>query len=251
MASVLNTSLRSLRKAGNIPQHIGLILDGNGRWAAANGLPRSEGHRAGEEALFDTVEGALEIGIPWLTAFVFSTENWKRSVEEVEFLMWFNQDLLLRRRDRLHQDGVRVWFVGEREDPRIPARNRELLLETEQLTTDNQQMNLVFAFNYGGKKEIIEATRRLARQIQLGEIEPEQINEQLFASQLYLPTMPPIDLLIRSSGEHRISNFCLWHVAYAELFFTEVLWPDFDRQHLYQAIAEFQLRHRRYGGTPR
>ena len=230
-----------------IPRHVGLILDGNGRWARARGLPRTAGHLAGEKALFDTVEGALQIGIEWLTAFVFSTENWNRSPEEVEFLMWFNEDLLLRRRDHLHADGVRMRFAGDLDDPRIPDRNRRHMAEAEELTKENDRLTLVFAFNYGSRRELTSAARRLATEAARGEIDPEEIDEAAFASRFYLPDMPDVDLVIRSSGEHRLSNFLLWQSAYAEFSFPGILWPDFDRHALLEAIVDYQSRERRFG----
>lgn len=232
-----------------IPAHVGLILDGNGRWANARGLPRTAGHLAGEEALFDTVEGALEIGIPWLTAFTFSTENWARSDDEVEFLMWFNEDLLLRRRDDLHAQGVRMLFAGRMDDPRVPDRNREHMADAAELTRDNRRLSLVFAFNYGGRWEMTEAARSLARQAAAGEITPEEIDEEAMRRALYVPDMPQVDLVIRSSGEHRLSNFLLWQSAYAELYFPGILWPDFDRKALLDAVIEYQSRERRFGGA--
>ncbi len=230
-----------------IPRHVGLILDGNGRWARARGLPRTAGHLAGEKALFDTVEGALQIGIEWLTAFVFSTENWNRSPEEVEFLMWFNEDLLLRRRDDLHADGVRMRFAGDLDDPRIPDRNRRHMAEAEELTKENDRLTLVFAFNYGSRRELTSAARRLATEAARGEIDPEEIDEAAFASRFYLPDMPDVDLVIRSSGEYRLSNFLLWQSAYAEFSFPGILWPDFDRHALLEAIVDYQSRERRFG----
>lgn len=225
-----------------VPTHVGLILDGNGRWANQRGLPRTAGHLAGEEALFDTVEGALEIGIEWLTAFTFSTENWGRSDEEVEFLMWFNEDLLLRRRDDLHAQGVQMVFAGDMDDSRIPDRNRKHMAEAEELTKDNTDLHLVFAFNYGSRREIVEAAKKLASS-------GETIDEETFARALYVPDMPGVDLIIRSSGEHRLSNFLLWQSAYAEFYFPGILWPDFDRHALVDAVAEYQARERRFGGA--
>lgn len=226
-----------------IPAHVGLILDGNGRWANQRGLPRTAGHLAGEEALFDTVEGALEIGIEWVTAFTFSTENWARSDDEVEFLMWFNEDLLTRRRDDLHSQGVRMRFAGDMDDPRIPDRNRKHMADAAQLTQDNDRLHLVFAFNYGSRREIVEAARKLAG------TDPEDIDEETFAAALYIPEMPDVDLVIRSSGEHRLSNFLLWQSAYAEFYFPGILWPDFDRHALVDAIHDYQGRDRRFGGA--
>ncbi|HUG31434.1 MAG TPA: polyprenyl diphosphate synthase [Acidimicrobiia bacterium] len=225
-----------------VPRHVGLILDGNGRWANQRGLPRTAGHLAGEEALFDTVEGALELGIEWVTAFTFSTENWSRSDDEVEFLMWFNEDLLLRRRDDLHAQGVRMLFAGDMEDPRIPDRNRRHMAEAEEKTKANTALHLVFAFNYGSRREIVEAAKTLAES-------GDAIDEESFQKALYIPDMPDADLIIRSSGEHRLSNFLLWQAAYAEFYFPGILWPDFDRHALVDAVVEYQARERRFGAA--
>jgi undecaprenyl diphosphate synthase len=232
-----------------IPRHVGLILDGNGRWANARGLPRTAGHAAGEAALFDTVEGALEIGIEWLTAYTFSTENWARSEEEVEFLMWFNEDLLTRRRDDLHAQGVRMLFAGDMADPRIPDRNRKHMAEASEMTAGNRDLNLVFAFNYGSRREIVEAVRALAARAVAGNMEPTDIDEAAITGALYIPDMPDVDLIIRSSGEHRLSNFLLWQSAYAEFHFPGILWPDFDREGLLEAVLDYQRRDRRFGGA--
>lgn len=232
-----------------IPTHVGLILDGNGRWANQRGLPRTAGHLAGEEALFDTVEGALEIGIRWLTAFTFSTENWEREEEEVEFLMWFNEDLLTRRRDELHAQGVRMRFAGDISDPRIPDRNRKHMAEAEELTGENERLQLVFAFNYGARREIAEAAAGIAREAVEGDLDPAAVDEDTLRRRLYIPEMPDLDLVIRSSGEMRLSNFLLWHAAYAELYFPGILWPDFDRHALLEAVADYQTRDRRFGGA--
>jgi len=232
-----------------IPAHVGLILDGNGRWANSRGLPRTAGHLAGEAALFDTVEGALELGIKWVTAFTFSTENWTRSDEEVEFLMWFNEDLLTRRRDELDAQGVRMWFAGDMEDPRIPDRNRKHMTEASEKTAGNTELNLVFAFNYGSRREIVDATVALAARVVAGEIAPEDIDEASIQASLYIPEMPDVDLIIRSSGEHRLSNFLLWQAAYAEFYFPGILWPDFDRHALVDAVVDYQNRDRRFGAA--
>lgn len=232
-----------------IPRHVGLILDGNGRWANARDLPRTAGHAAGEAALFDTVEGALEIGISWLTAYTFSTENWERDEEEVEFLMWFNEDLLTRRRDELHQQGVRMRFAGDLADHRVPDRNRRHMAEAAALTANNHRLNLVFAFNYGSRRELTEAARRVAVLAADGSIDPADIDEAMFQKNLYVADMPDLDLIIRSSGEHRLSNFLLWQAAYAEFVFPGILWPDFNRQHLLDAVVEYQRRDRRFGAT--
>lgn len=240
--------LSSLDRA-RIPRHVGLILDGNGRWANARGLPRTAGHAAGEAALFDTVEGAIEIGIEWLTAFTFSTENWERDPEEVEFLMWFNEDLLTRRRDDLHRQGVRMWFAGDLDDPRVPDRNRRHMAEAAALTAGNQRLHLVFAFNYGSRRELADAARGIAQEVAAGRLDPVAVDEGVVARHLYVPDMPDLDLVIRSSGEHRLSNFLLWQAAYAEFAFPGILWPDFDRHHLLEAVIEYQGRERRFGGA--
>ena len=232
-----------------IPSHVGLILDGNGRWANQRGLPRTAGHLAGEEALFDTVEGALEMGIKWVTAYTFSTENWARSGDEVEFLMWFNEDLLTRRRDDLNAKGVRMLFAGDMDDPRIPDRNRRHMREAEELTHDNDDLHLVFAFNYGSRREISEAAKRVSARVALGELQVSDVDEDVVAAELYVPDMPDVDLIIRSSGEHRLSNFLLWQAAYAEFYFPGILWPDFDRQGLVDAVVDYQARDRRFGGA--
>ncbi|MDP9494028.1 MAG: polyprenyl diphosphate synthase [Actinomycetota bacterium] len=232
-----------------IPRHVGLILDGNGRWANARGLPRTAGHLAGEAALFDTVEGALEIGIEWITAYTFSTENWSRSDDEVEFLMWFNEDLLLRRRDELDAQGVRMWFAGDMSDPRIPDRNRKHMAEAAEMTAANNRLHLVFAFNYGSRREIVEATRTVASKVVAGELSIDEIDEHAIESALYIPEMPAADLIIRSSGEHRLSNFLLWQAAYAEFYFPGILWPDFDRNGLVDAVVDYQARERRFGAA--
>jgi len=232
-----------------IPNHVGLILDGNGRWANARGLPRTAGHQAGEEALFDCIEGAAELGVNWLTAFTFSTENWSRSPEEVEFLMWFNEDLLLRRRDQLHALDIRIRFAGDLADPRVPERNRVHMRESEELTATNEGMTMVFAFNYGSRWELAEAARQIAREAAAGLLDPEDVTENSIGLRLAVPGMPDVDLIIRSSGEHRLSNFLLWQAAYAEFVFPGILWPDFNRDRLREAIIEYQQRDRRFGAA--
>ena len=233
----------------SIPRHVGLILDGNGRWANQRGLHRTEGHRAGEETLFDCIRAAVDIGIDWLTAFTFSTENWARDPEEVSFLMWFNEDLLVRRRDILNEWDVRILFAGDLDDPRVPERNRIRMRESEELTKANTAMTMVFAFNYGSRWELVEAARNVAQQAVDGEITPAEITEETFARSLAVPDMPDLDLMIRSSGEHRISNFLLWQAAYAEFVFPGILWPDFDRHAFLDAIVDYQQRDRRFGGA--
>ena len=230
-----------------IPDHVAIVMDGNGRWAQQRGLPRTEGHGAGEEALWDTVKGAVQIGLPWLTVFAFSTENWRRPPGEVRYLMNFNRTLLRRRRDELHRMNVRIRFIGRR-NWRIPRSVLKEIQEAEALTVANTGTTLSIAFNYGGQAEVVDAVKELAREVRDGKLRPESIDEKKIAERLYVPDMPPPDLLIRTSGEQRISNFLLWEVAYSELWFTPVFWPDFDREHLYEAIRDFQKRSRRYGG---
>jgi undecaprenyl diphosphate synthase len=231
-----------------MPAHVALVMDGNGRWAQQRGLKRTEGHAAGEEALFDTVEGGLEIGLQWMTVFAFSTENWRRPLDEVRFLMNFNERLLVARRDELHEKGVRVRFIGRR-GGRVPARVRRRIEETEDLTRHNRTMTLTFAFNYGSRAELVDAAQGIARDVRAGRLDPEKIDERTLRRHLYAPDMPDPDLLVRTSGEFRISNYLLWQLAYAELYFTDVLWPDFRRQHLFDAIADFQHRNRRFGSV--
>jgi undecaprenyl diphosphate synthase len=229
-----------------IPAHVACVMDGNGRWATKRGLPRTEGHGAGEEALLDTVEGGLELGLKWLTVYAFSTENWRRPPDEVRYLMRFNESLLVRRRDELNEKGVRVRFAGRR-DWRVPRRVLKRMDETVELTRRNKKMTLTIAFNYGGRAEIVDAVRTL-----VAEGTPaDKIDERAIAKHLYDPEMPDPDLMIRTSGEFRISNFLLWELAYSELVFTEVLWPDFRREHLFEAVREFQRRDRRFGGLER
>ncbi|HXR53853.1 MAG TPA: polyprenyl diphosphate synthase [Acidimicrobiales bacterium] len=229
---------------GKVPTHVACVMDGNGRWAAQRGLPRTEGHIAGEEALFNVVNGALEIGLRWLTVYAFSTENWRRPPDEVRFLMNFNETLLSRRRDELHRRGVRIRFAGRR-DRRVPRRVQRAMDEATALTEGDRTMTLTLAFNYGGRAEIIDAVRDLVAD----GIPPGKVNERAIASRLYWPDMPDPDLVVRTSGEYRISNFLLWELAYSELVFSDVLWPDFRSANLYEAVIEYQRRTRRYGGV--
>lgn len=231
-----------------MPRHVAIVMDGNGRWAKRRGLKRTDGHAAGEEALFDTVEGALEIGLQWMTVYAFSTENWRRPIDEVRFLMHFNESLLLRRRDDLNQRGVRVRFIGRRAG-RVPARLRRQISDAEELTAHNRRMTLTFAFNYGGRAELVDAVRAIAAEAASGRMRPDKVDERVIARHLYAPDMPDPDLLVRTSGEYRISNYLLWELAYSELYFTDVLWPDFRREHLFEAIREFQRRERRFGAV--
>ncbi|MEX1208138.1 MAG: polyprenyl diphosphate synthase [Acidimicrobiia bacterium] len=231
------------------PRHVAIVMDGNGRWAEARGLPRTAGHAAGEAALFDIVHGALELGIEWLTVFTFSTENWSRPADEVEFLMGFKEDLLTRRRDELHDLGVRVLFLGDRADARVGDRLRTRIREAEELTAGDANMTMVFAFNYGARAEIAAAARRLAVDAVAGKIDPADIDQEALAARFEIPDMPDPDLVIRTSGEQRVSNFLLWQSAYSEYAFPDTLWPDFRTEDLRQAVEEYRARERRYGGV--
>jgi undecaprenyl diphosphate synthase len=230
----------------HMPEHVAIVMDGNGRWAKRRGLKRTEGHAAGEEALFDAVEGGLEVGLPWMTVYAFSTENWRRPIDEVRFLMRFNESLLLRRRDDLDERGVRVRFIGRRSG-RVPRRVLRHIEDTEALTAHNRRMTLTFAFNYGGRAELVDGVRAIAAEVAAGKVKPDKIDERTIARHLYAPDMPDPDLVVRTSGEYRISNYLLWESAYSEFVFTDVLWPDFRRDDLFAAIREFQQRERRFG----
>ncbi len=229
-----------------IPQHVAIVMDENGRWAKRRGLKRTDGHTAAEEALFDTVEGALDIGMRWMTVYAFSTENWRRPLDEVRFLMRFNEELLLRRRDDLNTRGVRIRFIGRR-GGRVPRRVLRNIEDSEALTVRNRRMTLTFAFNYGGRAEITDAMRAIAHDVADGRVDPRRVDERMIERRLYAPDMPDPDLIVRTSGEYRLSNFLMWEAAYSELVFTDVLFPDFRRQHLFDAIGEFQRRDRRFG----
>jgi undecaprenyl diphosphate synthase len=227
-----------------IPHHIACVMDGNGRWAERRGLARTDGHAAGEEALFDAVEGARLMGVKWLTAWAFSTENWRRPPDEVRFLMGFNESLLVRRRDELNAKNVRVRFIGRR-DWRVPRRVLKRMDETVELTRNNTGMTLTMAFNYGGRAEIVDAVKSM---IEAG-VPAGKVTEKRLRDHLYAPDMPEPDVVVRTSGEYRLSNFMLWELAYSELVFTDVLWPDFRREHLFDAVREYQGRDRRFGGV--
>jgi undecaprenyl diphosphate synthase len=217
-----------------VPDHVAIVMDGNGRWATQRGLPRTEGHGAGEEALWDTVQGAVEVGVKWLTP-------------EVLYLMNFNRGLLRRRRDELNRMNVRIRFIGRR-NWRIPRSVLKEIRIAEELTCANTGTTLTIAFNYGGRVEIVDAVREIAREVQAGRLKPDKIDQETIAERLYAADMPEPDLLIRTSGEMRISNFLVWEAAYSELWFTPIFWPDFTREHLFEAIRDFQKRERRFGG---
>lgn len=228
------------------PEHIAIIMDGNGRWAKARGLPRVAGHRAGVEALRRTVRDVADLGISWLTVYAFSSENWSRPKAEVGELMGLLKMFIRRDLAELHKNGVRVRVIGERAGlaPDIAA----LLYEAEALTALNAQMNLVIAFNYGGRDEIVRAARRIAEDAQAGRLDPAALDQDHFAAYLDTESIPDPDLVVRTSGEERLSNFLLWQAAYAELVFVECYWPEFDRAELMRVLDIYALRDRRFGG---
>jgi undecaprenyl diphosphate synthase len=228
-----------------LPVHVAAVMDGNGRWATQRGLKRTEGHAAGEHALFDAVDGAIEIGLRWFTVYAFSTENWKRPDDEVRFLMGFNKGILERHAEDLHARNVRIRFIGRR-DWRVPRGVLRRMDWASDLTKDNTGLTFTIAFNYGGRAEIIDAVKALVAD----GVPASKIDEKAIRSRLYDPSMPDPELMIRTSGEFRISNYLLWELAYSELVFTDVLWPDFRKEHLADAIREFQARERRFGAVP-
>ena len=227
------------------PRHVAVIMDGNGRWAKRRGKNRSSGHEAGVEALRRAVEAAGALGLESLTVYAFSTENWTRPAFEVNFLMALLKMYVKSDVARLKREGVRVRMIGRRDD--LPDDILKLILDAEQSTSGNSKLNLNIAFNYGGRQEIVGAVQRLAAKVADGSLAPDSITEQDISNHVYMADQPEPDLIIRTSGEFRLSNFLLWQSAYAELLFLDVLWPDFDREHLEQAIAEFRSRDRRFG----
>ncbi len=228
-----------------VPKHVAVIMDGNGRWARAHGLPRTAGHERGEAALFDVVEGAIEAGVKHVTAYAFSTENWNRSPDEVRFLMGFNRDVIRRRRDDMNALGVRVRWAGRRR--RLWASVIRELEVAEAMTRDNRVLTLTMCVNYGGRAELADAARTVAQRVAAGELRADRVNERTLADALYVPEVPDVDRVLRTSGEQRLSNFLLWQTAYAEMVFMNVLWPDVDRRVLFEAIDIYARRDRRYG----
>lgn len=226
-----------------IPRHIAVVMDGNGRWAEDRGLKRTEGHMRGEDALFECIEGALELGVEWVTVYAFSTENWRRPKEEVKFIVNFNRDTLRKRREELHERDVRIRSIGRR-NWRMPRGLLKVIDESVERTRDNKRMTFTIAFNYGGRAEIVDAVRELVA----AGVKADKIDERAIAAHLYDPDMPDPDLVIRTSGESRISNFLLWQAAYSEFLFLDSLWPDFDRTSVYDAVRQYQERSRRFGG---
>ncbi|HZK31831.1 MAG TPA: isoprenyl transferase [Corynebacterium sp.] len=230
-----------------LPQHIALVMDGNGRWAEQRGMKRTEGHKRGEAVLMDVVDACLALEVPYLSAYAFSTENWRRTTTEVRFLMGFNRDVLRRQRDVLHEKGVRVVWVGRR--PRLWRSVIRELEAAEEMTAANTRMTLAMCVNYGGRAELVDAARKIAAAAAAGTLRPEQINEKTFAQFLYDPLMPDVDLFLRPSGEQRTSNFLPWQSAYAEMIYQEKLFPDFTPEDLFAAVLEYARRDRRFGGT--
>jgi undecaprenyl diphosphate synthase len=228
-----------------VPGHVAIVMDGNGRWAKSRGLPRTAGHERGEAALFDVVEGALQIGVTHISAYAFSTENWKRSPDEVRFLMGFNRDVIRRRRDYMHELGVRVRWAGRR--PRLWRSVINELETAEEMTRANDVLTLTMCVNYGGRAELADAAAALAADAVAGRVNPAKVDERVLARYLDEPELPDVDMFWRTSGEQRTSNFMLWQSAYAELVFSDVAWPDVDRRHLWAAIEEYAGRTRRYG----
>jgi trans,polycis-decaprenyl diphosphate synthase len=231
--------------AGQLPKHVAVVMDGNGRWATQRGLSRTEGHKMGEAVLIDITCGAIELGIKHLSVYAFSTENWRRSTDEVRFLMGFNREVVRRRRENLDIMGVRMRWVGSR------ARMwRSVIKEfeiAEEMTVNNSVITVNYCVNYGGRAELVEAMRDIARDAASGRIDPEQVSESTIAEHLHRPDIPDVDLFIRTSGEQRSSNFMLWQAAYAEYVFQDKLWPDYDRRDLWAACEEYVNRNRRFG----
>ena len=232
-------------KPEQIPNHVAVVMDGNGRWAKKRGLPRTAGHEAGEAALFDVVQGAIQIGVKELSAYAFSTENWRRSPEEVKFLMGFNRDVLRRRRDEMNDLGVRIRWVGRSQ--RLWGSVINELQEAEELTKKNKILTLNMCVNYGGRSELVDAVSDIATEVARRKLKPGQITEKLISKHLYNPKMSDVDLFLRSSGEQRTSNFLPWQSVYAEFVFMDVLWPDVDRNTLWKAIEIYAERDRRFG----
>ena len=232
-------------KADQIPNHVAVVMDGNGRWAKERGMPRTAGHEAGEASLLDMVHGAIEIGVKELSAYAFSTENWRRSPDEVKFLMGFNRDVIRRRRDEMNDLGVRIRWVGR--EQKLWSSVLSELKEAEELTKSNKVLTLNMCVNYGGRAEIVDAITSISKAIKSKKIKPESITEKNFAKYLYSPQMSDVDLFLRSSGEQRTSNFLMWQSAYAEMVFLDVLWPDADRRTLWKAIEIYAERERRFG----
>ncbi|WP_433409680.1 isoprenyl transferase [Saccharomonospora azurea] len=230
-----------------VPNHVALVMDGNGRWANQRGLPRIEGHKRGEAVMIDVASGAVELGVKWLSVYAFSTENWKRSPDEVRFLMGFNRDTIRRQVDYLGSIGVRIRWAGRA--PRLWRSVIKELKDAEEKTRHNTRLNMTMCVNYGGRAELGDAARRIAQLAAEGKINPDKVDDRMLAKYLYQPEMPDVDLFLRPSGELRTSNFLLWQSAYAEFVFQDTLFPDFDRRKLWEACLEYAKRDRRFGAA--
>ncbi|MER6466293.1 isoprenyl transferase [Streptomyces sp. NPDC001288] len=230
-----------------VPGHVAIVMDGNGRWAKERGLPRTEGHKVGAERVLDVLQGSIEIGVRNISLYAFSTENWKRSPEEVRFLMNFNRDFIRRTRDQLDELGIRVRWAGRM--PRLWKSVAKELQVAQEQTKDNDLLTLYFCMNYGGRAEIADAVQSIAEEVRAGRLDPSKISEKTIQKHMYYGDMPDVDVFLRPSGEQRTSNFLLWQSAYAEMVFQDVLWPDFDRRDLWRACLEFASRDRRFGGA--
>lgn len=237
--------LKSQIQLDKLPQHIAIIMDGNGRWAKQHGRPRVFGHQNGVKAVRETAEAAAELGVPYLTLYAFSTENWSRPKLEVNALMSLLVETVRKELKTLNDNGIRLAAIGDLD--KLPAKTRKALEEGIENTRNNTRMTLTLALNYSARWEILEAARKLATQAQAGQLSPEALDEASFCQALETRNMPDPELLIRTSGETRISNFLLWQIAYTELYFTQTFWPDFRKDDLYQAIVEYQHRERRFG----
>ena len=234
-------------RVDRIPQHIAIIMDGNGRWAQAQGLGRIEGHRAGIESVRSVLRGAEELSLRYLTLYAFSSENWGRPQDEVRELMRILEQYLVEEIDEVMENGIRIRAIGRLEQ--LPPQTRKQVEDAIEKTAGNDTLDLVFALSYGGRSEIVDAARRIARAAAAGEVDPHAIDEKLFSSYLYEPEIPDPDLLIRTGAESRVSNFLLWQIAYTEIYTTQRMWPDFRKEHLIEAVRDYQSRERRFGKT--
>ena len=231
----------------SLPKHVAIIMDGNGRWAKSRGEERTFGHKSGVTSVRNAISACDKVGIEYLTLYTFSTENWNRPSDEVNTLMSLLSETLLEEAEELFSKGIRLHVIGEIE--KLPFLVKEQLLNVVDLTKNNTKSNLVLALSYGSQREILNAVKEIAQEVKEGKISAEDINEKLFENHLYTKDLPPVDLLIRTSGEVRISNFLLWQIAYAELQFLDIFWPDFQEDHLYQCIVNYQNKERRFGKT--
>jgi len=243
----MNKSLTDNINKSNLPRHVAIIMDGNGRWAKKQGLKRTLGHQNAAKAVRAAIQACGDLGIPYLTLFAFSTENWTRPDSEVSFLMTLLSKTIQSEVAELHEKGIRLTAIGETHD--LPKKVLKQLEKAIELTQHNTKATLTLALSYGSKNEILRAVKNITEEVKSGKLDSSEINESLFEQYLYTRYMPNVDLLIRTSGEHRISNFLLWQIAYAELYFTEVLWPDFREEDIYKAVQSYSKRERRYGKT--